>query len=355
MGARDRRETRDLCYTYFRIGNVELELNFENRLNLACYLCEPYESATVNFLYKKNGIFEIPTASISFEEKIEIVKKAFPSFQIEEIFPMHAHLSSSLRKKNWYLSFLRKPLVWIRIRKSKEKHVIEELNKEKIPFTIYEEGIISFEGGIKLEETISWQKGYFEIQDYSSQQTRKFFSPSNGEQWWDVCAGSGGKSLLLLEEENNIKLFATDIRESILKNYSERMKRNGYTKFATMVVDLTKENYKSNIQFEGIIADVPCSGSGTWSRSPEFLSKKFDLAFIDDLVLTQRKIVKNSIENLKRGKPLVYITCSAFTTENEGNVSYFLKNFPIRLEKSTYLEGFERGADTLFVARFTKI
>jgi 16S rRNA (cytosine967-C5)-methyltransferase len=315
MGARDRRETREFCYTYFRIGKAILESPFEKRLNLACYLCNPEESQTINFLYKKNGIFELPLASLSLEEKIEVAKNIFPHFRIEDVFPMHAHLSSSLRNLNWYLSFLRKPSVWIRIRKSKEKNVIEELNEKKMPFTIYETGIISFEGGTKLEETNSWQNGYFEIQDYNSQQTGKFYSPSKDEQWWDLCAGSGGKSLLLLEHEKRIKLFATDIRESILKNYSERMNRNAFTNFVTEVVDLSKQIYKSNIQFDGIIADVPCTGSGTWSRSPEFLCKDFNISILNDFVSTQREIVKNSIDNLKSGKPLIYITCSAFAAE----------------------------------------
>jgi 16S rRNA (cytosine967-C5)-methyltransferase len=56
--------------------------------------------------------------------------------------------------------------------------------------------------GTRLEN-VSPTQHWFEVQDYSSQQTAKFFKPAKWDAWWDACAASGGKSLLLHELEPN--------------------------------------------------------------------------------------------------------------------------------------------------------
>ena len=75
----------------------------------------------------------------------------------------------------------------------------------------------------------------------------------------------------------------------------------------------------------------------------------------DYYVPLQRSIVSNVITSLKNNFPLIYITCSVFKEENEENIQFFIDHFPLRLEKSTYLQGYETGGDTLFIARFLKV
>jgi len=57
------------------------------------------------------------------------------------------------------------------------------------------------------------------------------------------------------------------------------------------------------------------------------------------------------VRYLKPGKPLIYITCSAFKAENEDVVDFIIKELGLKLEKQTVLEGYENKADTMFVAR----
>ena len=102
-----------------------------------------------------------------------------------------------------------------------------------------------------------------------------------------------------------------------------------------------------------IIADVPCSGSGTWARTPEqlhFFSKKK----IEEYSTLQQKIVSNASEWLKENGYLLYITCSVFKKENEENVVFFQKNLNLQFIKSEYLKGYKMQADTLFAALFKK-
>jgi len=102
--------------------------------------------------------------------------------------------------------------------------------------------------------------------------------------------------------------------------------------------------------FDGIIADVPCSGSGTWARSPELLSSFSEQSLFDKFVPLQRNIIRNLTAALKPQSSLVYITCSVFREENEENIAYFEKNLGLKSISATYLEGSDKGADSMFIA-----
>ena len=102
-----------------------------------------------------------------------------------------------------------------------------------------------------------------------------------------------------------------------------------------------------------IIADVPCTGSGTWARTPEQLhfSHKKD---IDKYAALQKKIIENALPHLKINGHFLFITCSVFKKENEENVAFIQQKFQLNLLKMEYLKGYEIQADTLFVALFKK-
>jgi 16S rRNA (cytosine967-C5)-methyltransferase len=61
------------------------------------------------------------------------------------------------------------------------------------------------------------------------------------------------------------------------------------------------------------------------------------------------------VKYLKPGKPLIYITCSAFKAENEDVVSFIVKELGLKLEESKVLKGYEEKADTMFVARLSPL
>ena len=103
--------------------------------------------------------------------------------------------------------------------------------------------------------------------------------------------------------------------------------------------------------FDGIIIDAPCSGSGTWGRTPEMLTD-FDQDKLEHYSALQKEIVTNVIQHLKPGKPLIYITCSVYEQENEEIVRY-LEDKGMKLEKMEYFKGYDQRGDTLFAARLT--
>jgi 16S rRNA (cytosine967-C5)-methyltransferase len=68
----------------------------------------------------------------------------------------------------------------------------------------------------------------------------------------------------------------------------------------------------------------------------------------------QQSIARNVVKYLKPGKPLIYITCSVLKAENEDAVDFIVKELGLKLERMQVLKGYERRADTMFVARLIK-
>jgi 16S rRNA (cytosine967-C5)-methyltransferase len=280
-----------------------------------------------------------------------MVKNIHPDFKLDDVFPWTSQLSAGIDKETFLRSFFIQPDLFIRVHKGYETQVKVALAAAEVVFKDEGGSCISLPNGTRLEAIFPNQH-WFEVQDYSSQQTAQFFKPEKWDGWWDACAASGGKSLLLHDLEPNLKLVVSDIRESILSNLDERFQQAGLTKYQKKLLDLTQNNdlILHDYVFDGIILDAPCSGSGTWGRTPEMISQ-FETHSIEFFQKLQQSIVRNVVKYLKPGKPLIYITCSAFKAENEDMVNFIAKELGLRLEESEVLKGYEGKADTMFVAR----
>jgi 16S rRNA (cytosine967-C5)-methyltransferase len=289
------------------------------------------------------------------DEKLKLIKTAYPAFKLADVFPWTAELSAGIDKDAFLKSFFVQPDLFIRVREGSDTLVRGTLAKENITFKDEGNGCLALPNGTRLENLFP-QQNWFEVQDFSSQQTAQFFKPSKWESWWDACAASGGKSLLLHELQPNLKLVVSDIRESILTNLDERFHNAGLYKYQKKLLDLTKnvDPELHDYAFDGIILDAPCSGSGTWGRTPEMIGQ-FESQKIEFFQRLQQSIIRNVVKYLKPGKPIIYITCSAFKAENEDAVNFMVKELGLKLEDSQILKGYERRADTMFVARLSGI
>ncbi len=287
------------------------------------------------------------------DEKLAMVKSTHPGFKLDEVFPWVDQLSAGIDKEAFLRSFFIQPDLFIRVYKRYEPQVKIILTTAEIAFKDEGNGCFSLPNGTRLETLIP-NANWYEVQDYSSQQTAQFFKPQKWDAWWDACAASGGKSLLLHDQEPNLKLVVSDIRESILTNLDERFQQAGLIKYQKKILDLTQNNdlILHDYAFDGIILDVPCSGSGTWGRTPEMISQ-FDTHKIEFFQRLQQSIARNVVKYLKPGKPLIYITCSAFKAENEDVVNFMVKELGLKLEEQKVLKGYENKADTMFIARLT--
>ncbi len=350
MGANDRRTASRFIYNYFRLGNVSFNLAVEERLFLAEFLCS--NSANSFLSHFKPDFAE--RLALSLDEKLAWLGLQVPGFNLEDVFPSHQHLSDGVDKQQFLKSFFLQPDLFIRLHPGKEKLVKAKLAEEGISFEQENDFCLRLPNGTKLDQLFANEKP-FEIQDLSSQRTGNFFQPSKYEYWWDACAASGGKSLLLFHQQPDIKLVVSDVRESVLENLDERFALAGLKKYQKKIVDLTQnpQPYLHHYEFDGIILDAPCSGSGTWGRTPEMINQFHEHKILQFQKL-QRTIAANVVKYLKPGKPLIYITCSVFKEENEQNVNFLMDELGLKPEKKELLKGYTTKADTLFVARLIK-
>jgi 16S rRNA (cytosine967-C5)-methyltransferase len=347
MGSTDRRIASRLMYNYFRLGKALPNVPAEERLFAAEFFCNTQLNSFLQH-FKPEWAACI---GFSIAEKLAMVKTAHPDFNPDDIFPWTSQLTAGIDKEAFLRSFFIQPDLFIRVHKGYETQVKAALAAAEVVFKDEGNNCISLPNGTRLEAIFPNQH-WFEVQDFSSQQTAQFFKPVKWDAWWDACAASGGKSLLLHNLEPNLKLVISDIRESILSNLDERFQHAGLTKYQKKLLDLTQNNdlLLHDYAFDGIILDAPCSGSGTWGRTPEMISQ-FETYNIEFFQKLQQSIVRNVVKYLKPGKPLIYITCSAFKAENEDVVSFIVKELGMKLEESKVLKGYESKADTMYMAR----
>jgi 16S rRNA (cytosine967-C5)-methyltransferase len=361
LGGRDRKEIRALSYAFFRLS---MAMDGEQLETIAGYaaIFMGYHAGDE----EDTKLMEAIQNAGTLAAKAAVLQENTAAFDPTFIFPFSEYSAEMFKNEAFQLSFLVQPEVWVKIHKGHKDKVLAELDKTNIPYMAHANNILSFESEAKLTELESFKEGYFRIQDLSSQQTADSFKPTAGEYWWDCCAGSGGKSLALLEKEPDIHLFVSDIRESILNNLHDRLisspsiEGSGHQKTFSkneiniFAADVTESLADQNLpKFDGIIIDAPCSGSGTWARNPENLPY-FNPAAIADYQKRQIAILENVYPFLKTGKPLIYITCSVFTAENEDVITQFSAKHHIEIEEQKYLEGYKHGSENMFLCRMIK-
>ena len=352
-GSRDRKQIVSLCYYYFRLGFGTLKaMSVEEKLVLAVFLIDEKPSPfldTFNPTWNKN-------VNLAINTKLEMVKDIFDD---KKIFPFREALSNEINFSGFSLSFLIQPKLFIRIRPGNRNAVFDKIKSANISFEKINDNCLSFANNERLTDILNIDKEAV-IQDYNSQQTlsqlaSRIRPSASGISVWDCCAASGGKSILAFDLLKNIELTVTDTRKNILKNLGERFNKTGIKNYHSFPADLAISTSTTPIKgkfFDLIIADVPCSGSGTWSRTPEQLHY-FKKEHIYEYAALQKKIVTNVAKALKDKGYFLYITCSVFKEENEENVA-FIQNEPgFELIERKYLKGYEMQADTLFVALFT--
>jgi len=351
MGSTDRRITRGLVYAYYRLGKAMEEYDINTRIAVAAFIYGGIDVEMERFLAGKHTTLPAADPDLTVEQRFEIAATHYRGLGPGNIFPWTGLLSDGINREEWLSSFLRRPLTWARTRKGFEPAAELEFKTKKIPFvkTELKPSAFGFEPETDITSMDVFREGKMEIQDLSSQLTGKFFTAGSPvEPWWDCCAGSGGKTLLLLDMHPSVTLTVSDIRESILRNLRERLHKAGYVQVNYMKADLAVKDHR-DLKFGNIILDAPCTGSGTWNRTPEMMSV-FNEGVLHEFVKRQQAILSNIRLSLIPGGRIIYITCSVFSEENEGIVNYAVSNLQLKVVVKEIISGTPNRADTMFVA-----
>jgi 16S rRNA (cytosine967-C5)-methyltransferase len=348
FGSRDRRHIAQLCYSFFRLGKALPHIPTEEKLFIALLLCQPNHPVVAQLKPEWKDI-----AAADLTNRLHWVNTHY-AFTIADIFPYKKDISGDMDYEPFCTSFLIQPLLYLRVRPGYEKQVAEKLTVANISFQALSKNTIALPNTTKADDIVVIDTEAV-VQDMSSQQVLNMLKEreytANVHTVWDCCAASGGKSILLHDILPHIKLTVSDIRKSILLNLQQRFKRTGMADYKWFVADIASDSFRSQQRFDLIICDAPCSGSGTWSRTPE------QLYFFDENKITyyadlQKKIVRNAAKCLTKNGFFLYITCSVFQQENEAMVQYIRQQLSLPLVQMQYYKGYDAKADTLFAALF---
>lgn len=356
-GSKDRKILNDLVYSYYRCFHWIKSIPLREKLIGSYFILGG----------KEIGILELLEKDISEEKMVryldldisgrrKVLSLIYPQITWEEVFPWSSLISLEINREDFEFSLVHQPRVFIRLQKAYRSPLKLALKEKEIHYEEMDSFCWAFDGRTNLNSLKEGElKSAFEIQDYSSQKSGEYFNAVPRSNWWDCCAGGGGKSLLLSQLCPGVNLWASDSRFSVLSNLEERFMESGYPCPRTFVQDLLSEEnppFREGF-FEGIIYDAPCSGSGTWSRTPERLGN-FHPSSLGRITEIQRRIGGKILPYLNKDGYLIYITCSVFKAENEDIVEYLIDRYSLILENKSYLNGTLLGADTLFVARLKK-
>ena len=374
MGSKDRKLLSNMVYGFYRLGHAVREMPVGERLLTGLFLCNDTPGELLNYFRPRWN----EKATLPPEEKVAflLTEPEGASFRVTDIFPWKDELSKDIDHEAFCLSFLRQPDLFLRIRPGYEPAVRQRLDTlastapGSQPYEFIPPWTLRLANGFKVEAYFTPDKEVV-IQDFSSQRIADFLPlppsiaagrkstsyvpvpPGSSLSFWDACAGSGGKSILMHDLYPQIQITVSDIRESILLNLQKRFSRAGIEKYRSFVVDLTLPPFdNSPLPYQCILADAPCTGSGTWGRTPE------DLYFFDPQKILhysgmQKKIVSHIAPRLARGARLVYSTCSVFKKENEEIATLLGEELGLRQDHKENIKGYDRRADSLYAAAFT--
>jgi len=290
--------------------------------------------------------------SLPLADKCAMLGISYPALNV---FPWKQELSKGIDEGKFETSFFIQPDIFLRLRPGQESIVKQKLEQQSVNYHVIKNDCIALTNATRLDEVIKLNKEAV-VQDFNSQKVGAFLPMAAGDRpmaVWDCCAASGGKSIMAKDILGHIDLTVSDIRESILVNLKKRFNEAGIKNYKSFVADLSG-NRKLNLPgFDLIICDAPCTGSGTWSRTPEQLFF-FEESKIAHYVSLQHKIVSNAAAYLKPGGYLLYITCSVFKKENEEVVNFINQDIRLILTRMETLKGYHLKADTLFAALLQK-
>ena len=185
--------------------------------------------------------------------------------------------------------------------------------------------------------------GYFYVQEAASMIPALILKPEENNLVLDMSAAPGSKTTQMAAMmKNKGAIIANDIKWDRIKALSMNLQRCGALN--TVITIYKGENFPE-INFDKILLDAPCSGTGTLQKSPDTL-KIYNPGMIKKLSYQQKRLILKAYSLLNHGGTLVYSTCSLEPEENENVVDYLLEKTDAKLEK-TFLPKLKSSAAVL--------
>ncbi len=251
--------------------------------------------------------------------------------------------------KKYSLSFLRRS-----IRVNTLKMTVEELKKrmEKTwhldPIPWCKEGFWIDHKGEGEEyrrdvgNTIEHQLGYMYIQEAASMIPPIVLDPKPGEKVLDMCAAPGSKTTQISQYmQNKGILIANDYQGIRLAPLGINLQRVSARN--TMITLMRGDWFaKSGIEFDKVLVDAPCSGTGTIRKSLKTL-RIWNPNMVKKIASEQKRLISTGFEVLKKNGTLVYSTCSLEPEEDEAIIDFLINKYDNASVEEINLKGLKKG------------
>jgi 16S rRNA (cytosine967-C5)-methyltransferase len=197
----------------------------------------------------------------------------------------------------------------------------------------------------KIQSSAPFRDGLVELQVAASQAVVEALPLRDGLKVLDLCAGGGGKTLAMAARAR-LALYAHDADPKRMADLPARAARAGAKLRLTEMPEAAGP-------FDLVLADVPCSGSGSWRRAPE---GKWRLSpeRLQQLVNIQAQIIDQASRLIGKGGVLAYATCSMLRCENDAQIDGFLSRNSAFAETSRHRFTPLSGGDGFFLAILRK-
>lgn len=337
MGAKDRRFIIDTTWAIIR---RRMRLEFE---------CGSSDSRKILLTFLKDEDFDLLAedspyglAPLSKEEK------AWLKNLNENVYPSNVELECPA----WlYEKIGSRPLLEalnhtapadLRVNLAGREEVRNRLSREGLYFapTPYSPYGLRSEERVNLKNCSAYHEGLVEVQDEASQLASLLADVRPEHKAVDYCAGAGGKSLAIAAmNRNEGTIQSYDVNWNRMDVIKERAERLGIRSIQVM-------SKVEDTDYDRFIIDAPCSGSGTWRRSPD---AKFRLSpeKLNQLNKIQQDLLNTAYRHTKPGGKIIYITCSILADENEIIVENFV-NSHADIHFADHEKLWQRKLDTRF-------
>ena len=345
-GSGDRRAIQALVYVILRkrgqldwwCKRCDIELTSRSRVLMALILCAPWETASPGdaFLPSKYGpaslsqveaavIDELRGASLDHSAQPVSVSLNIPAWLERQYCP---EIKNNFEIETKKLESQADVDLRVNTLKSNRLEVLSELRNasiEAMPTSWAPHGI-RLKQRSPLTGLSAFRNGFFEPQGEASQLAAELAGAEPGQSVLDLCAGAGGKALAIAAcMRNEGRLVLHDVDPARLRRAEERMQRAGVNIHENQYLTetLNSENTAHELNYDIVVIDAPCSGSGTWRRNPE-AKWRLNEERLREHTMQQHGLLKTGANAVRPGGRLVYMTCSILAAENRDRIDEFL-------------------------------
>lgn len=326
---------------HWHLDYLNLEVTFEKEMMLELFFLNK-DYCNNSFKIRQLFILKYKEIKIFHDVDLDFLKhlnyKEFYNKEMPEhiFYELPKYLLKSLKnsfKNEWRdvaLSLNQEGFFDIRVNmlqgKSRDEiyHLLEDI-KVPLQLTKYSPLGIRLSKRFPIEGHKLFKKGFLEIQGEASQLVSILLDVKPGMQVADICSGAGGKSLILADiMKNKGRILSLDTNKKKLSNAGLRLKRAGVHNVERRLVKPNWNVTGLEKKFDLVLIDAPCSGIGTWSRSPD--SKfSFSPKKLQELVNIQAELLLKGSLMVAPGGKLAYVVCSFLPEEGVDQIKKFKK------------------------------